>query len=89
MKSRTTGQFWDCYQKLPKHIQKRAKKAYKLFIENKDHPSLRLKKVMDQPDVYSVRISQAYRALGVKTDNTIIWFWIGSHDDYEQLLKQK
>lgn len=88
MISLTTKKFWDCYNALPKHIQQRAQKAYKLFQENKDHPSLRFKKVLEDPLVYSVRISQAYRALGVKSSDEIIWFWIGSHDDYELLLKQ-
>ena len=88
MKSLTTDRFWDCYNDLPKNIQERAQKAYRLFSQNHKHPSLRFKKVMDQPEVYSVRITQAYRTLGVKSDDHIIWFWIGSHDDYEQLLKQ-
>jgi hypothetical protein len=27
-----------------------------------------------------------YRALGVRRDDTIVWFWIGSHADYDKLL---
>jgi len=50
------------------------------------HPGLRFKKVIDDPPTYSVRITQSYRALGVKDNNTIIWFWIGNHDEYEQLI---
>lgn len=88
MKSLTTKRFWECYHALPEDIQQRAQKAYMLFVENNEHPSLRLKKVADNPKVYSVRITQAYRALGVKSNDNIIWFWIGSHDDYEQLLKK-
>ncbi|WP_435051588.1 ParE family toxin-like protein [Desulfonema magnum] len=36
--------------------------------------------------VYSVRISDNYRAVGVKKGNTLIWFWAGLHSDYEKLL---
>ncbi|MEX0780933.1 MAG: hypothetical protein WD037_14430 [Balneolales bacterium] len=58
--------------------------------ENLDHPGLRFKKILKDPPVYSIRIDKAYRALGLVVDNgnKIIWFWIGSHDDYERLLSE-
>jgi hypothetical protein len=36
--------------------------------------------------IYSVRIDLDWRAVGVLKGDTMIWSWIGSHDDYEQLL---
>jgi hypothetical protein len=36
--------------------------------------------------VYSVRIDLDWRAVGVLKDDTVVWFWIGSHNDYERLL---
>ncbi|MFO8099522.1 MAG: hypothetical protein R6T83_07870 [Salinibacter sp.] len=39
----------------------------------------------DRP-IYSVRITQDYRAVGVQKEESIIWFWIGSHEDYDRLL---
>jgi hypothetical protein len=33
-----------------------------------------------------VRVNQSYRALGVRTGDEIVWFWIGDHDEYERLL---
>jgi len=87
VKSHTTKKFWKHYEDLPDNIRKRAEEAWALFSNNPHHPSLRFKKVIDQPTVYSVRITGSYRALGVREDQTIIWFWIGNHDDYEQLLK--
>jgi hypothetical protein len=47
-----------------------------------------LKKVHTEQEIYSVRITEDYRALGVREGNTIVWFWIGSQDDYERLLRQ-
>jgi hypothetical protein len=64
----------------------RARRAYHLFREKPEHPSLRFKKVGNLEDVYSVRIGLGYRALGVLQGSTIVWFWIGSHADYDRLI---
>ena len=37
--------------------------------------------------MYSVRIGLRYRALGVENQNGALWFWIGSHADYDKLLR--
>jgi hypothetical protein len=38
--------------------------------------------------VYSVRAGIGWRAVGVmKNSDTIVWFWIGSHSEYDKLLK--
>jgi hypothetical protein len=86
VRSRTTSRFWDAYAELPERIKRRARKAYELFEENPRHPSLRLKKVHADRPIYSVRITQDYRAVGVQKEDSIVWFWIGSHEDYDRLL---
>jgi hypothetical protein len=48
------------------------------------HPSLRFKCVNVGENVWAVRITHSYRALGVWEDDTMTWFWIGSHDEYER-----
>lgn len=65
-------------------VKSRAKKAYRLWIENPFHPSLHFKCINSEEDVWSVRITLNYRALGVLDGDTITWFWIGSHKDYER-----
>ncbi|SMO40475.1 hypothetical protein [Gracilimonas mengyeensis] len=87
MISHTTGGFWENYQKLPEEIKQKARKAYQFFKQDPSHPSLRFKKIIDNPDVYSVRVSMDYRAIGVKKNDTMIWFWIGNHHDYEEMIK--
>ena len=87
MRSRATSDFWRLYNRLPPSIQKSAKQAYARFRQNPNHPSLRLKKVHTTREIYSVRVTEDYRALGVREGDTIVWFWIGSHADYERLLK--
>jgi hypothetical protein len=29
-----------------------------------------------------------YRALGISDDGGIVWFWIGTHAEYDQLLRR-
>lgn len=86
MKSCTTERFRSCFARLPLEIQRQAREAYKQFAENPLHPSLRFKKVHTDQPVFSVRISLDYRALGVRDDDTLIWFWIGPHSEYNRLL---
>lgn len=72
--------------KLPADVQQRARQAYNLWKQNNNHPGLHFKQVHDREPIYSVRIGLSYRALGVKKDDTMIWFWIGSHEEYNNLV---
>ena len=85
MKSSTTRRFRTAYAALPDEAQRKARLAYHLFRENPSHPSLQFKKV-DEPNIYSVRVGLGYRALGALEGSDIIWFWIGSHSQYDRLL---
>jgi hypothetical protein len=79
-----TTAFWECYQQLPAAIQQLADKNYELMKADPDHPSLHFKKV---GSYRSVRVGLAYRALGIVDEEAVIWFWIGSHDEYERLIR--
>ena len=86
MKSKTTREFWKLYDRLPKTIQLQAVIAYRCWRQNPYQPSLHFKKVGKTVPVYSVRIGKNWRALGLLKEDTITWFWIGSHEDYNKLL---
>jgi len=86
VRSRATPRFWAAYHDLPSEIQKVAQKAYRLFRENRGHPSLQFKKVHDHEPIYSVRVTLGYRALGLLERDQITWFWIGNHAEYDRLL---
>ena len=75
------------YKSLPLPIRTIAKKHYKLFKINPYHSSLHFKRVHSNKPIYSARINKNYRTLGVIQENVIIWFWIGSHDDYDKLIR--
>lgn len=87
MKSRATPRFWAAYHELPPEVRNAAQKAYRLFRENPKHPGLQFKKVHDREPVYSARVTIAYRAVGLLENDEVTWFWIGSHAEYERLLK--
>ena len=86
MKSRTTRGFWRLFDGLPADVQEHARRAYEQFNANPAHPGLNLKRVGRKRPVYSARVGIQYRAVGVLEGDTITWFWIGSHDEYERLL---
>ncbi|MDD9855640.1 MAG: hypothetical protein OXU88_05615 [Gammaproteobacteria bacterium] len=88
LQSYTAPQFWRHHANLPQPVKAHAKRRYALFMTNPNHPSLKFKAIRRLPHVYSVRISDDYRALGVRKRNEITWFWIGSHTDYTALIKR-
>ena len=87
MKSRTTQSFWEHYGALPPEIRRRARQAYKRWRDNPAHPSLFFKRVKESQPLYSVRIGLAYRAVGLLKADTVMWFWIGAHAEYDRLIK--
>ena len=83
MNSRTTRSFREAFRALPPDVRQRARRAYRLWRENPDIPGLRFKRVGHE---VSVRIGRDYRALGVLEGDTVNWYWIGKHDEYDRLL---
>jgi len=83
MKHFASPDFWFRYRLLPQSIQELADRNFDLLKTNPRHPSLRLKKA---GAFWSVRIGLGYRALGKGREEGIVWFWIGSHAEYDQLL---
>ena len=83
MKSLTRPSFWRAYQSLDPRVRDAARKAYHLFTENPDHPSLRFKRLAGYENIWSVRINEQYRAVGERTGDSIVWVWIGSHNDFD------
>ena len=59
-----------------------------MWSNNPDHPSLRFKKDHIKLPIYSVRIDIDWRAVGILDGDEVVWFWVGSHAAYEQLLRQ-
>lgn len=86
MISQTHADFWTCFNALPAEIQQQAREKYRLWQADTFHASLHFKPLVE--NVWSVRINQSFRALGRKQNNLIVWFWIGTHAEYDELLKR-
>ena len=84
MKHWASSEFWDLYEKLPINVRTLADKNYALLKEDPKHPSLHFKSV---GKFWSVRVGIRYRALAVEIDDGFLWFWIGSHSQYDRLTK--
>jgi hypothetical protein len=76
--------FWDAYAKLPEAVRALADKNFALLKSDPRHPSLQLKKI---GRFWSVRVGLGYRALAIGIDGGLLWFWIGSHAEYDALVK--
>ena len=86
MKHLALPRFWQLYRSLPASVQELVDKNYALLRSDPFHPSLHLKKVGRTKQLWSVRIGEHYRALGMELPEGIVWFWIGTHAEYDNLL---
>jgi len=88
MRSRRTARFKRLFEELPAEVQQSAQRAYVLFERGPAHPSLQFKRLRADRQTYSIRIGLGYRALGIRLDETLVWYWIGPHAEYDRLVSQ-
>lgn len=85
MTSRTQRLFWTHFDRLPAKVQDLARQKYRSWERDPFHPPLQFKPLVS--NVWSVRIGLNYRALGRRSDDVIVWFWIGTHEEYNHLVR--
>jgi hypothetical protein len=89
MRSELNSDFIELFQKIPERVKRTARKNYRLWKSNHSHPSLEFKEVNQKERIWSVRVGIGWRALGkIKNEEVIVWFWIGSHGEYDKLLRK-
>lgn len=86
MKHFAAPSFWENYEQLPLNIQKMADEYYDRLKSDLRHPSLHFKKI---GKYRSVRVGLHYRALAVEIPEGLVWFWIGTHDQYQRMIKKE
>jgi hypothetical protein len=91
---RTSG-FKDQFDRLPDDIQKLASGAFRLFVQNPRHPSLRIHDLGDpkrgrhRRNSFSVTITMQYRAIYTVDGDDNVWYWIGTHADHDVFTGKK
>ena len=88
MNSQLAEDFLACFAKLPDTVKEQARKNYRLWKKDPYYPSLHFKRVHVKEAIYSVWVGRSWRALGLIEGDTITWFWVGSHAEYDKLLSQ-
>lgn len=88
MKSNTTRDFWKCFHRLPKNVKLQTVMVYRQWKVNHFYPSLNFKQIGQKVPIYSVRIGRDWRAIGLLKYDIITWFWIGSHENYNNVIKK-
>jgi hypothetical protein len=93
--NRRTWRFKILFDALPAEIQQAAVAAFGMFLLNPQHPALRThelkptKKGQHLPGSVSVSITLSYRAIYVVNNGVNVWYWIGTHADYDRLIGRK
>ena len=86
MRHFTSSQFWKCYEELPEAIRRIADGSFEHLKQDPHHPSLHFNKI---EQFYSVRIGLRHRALAMEVPEGMLWFWIGSHFDYDRMIERQ
>ena len=86
MKHLTLPRFWQHYGQLPLEVRELADKNYDLLKVDPSHVSLHYKRVGRRKQLWSVRVGDHYRALGTEKPEGVVWFWIGTHTEYDKLI---
>jgi hypothetical protein len=84
--SHVNARFRRHFAHLPKRIQEQSRRAYRLFKTDPSHRGLEFKKLPPHQDIWSVRVTDDYRAIGQRQGEVIVWFFIGTHAEYDALL---
>lgn len=87
MKSQAIPRFWRLFHALPADAQRLAVKTFRLWQRNPNHPSLRYRRLANRENLVTVRIGDHYRALGLLETGIVEWIWIGTHAEYDQLVR--
>jgi hypothetical protein len=87
MRHRASPRFWACYNSLSSGVRLQADRCFELLKAEPRHPSLHFKKI---GNFWSARVGLRFRDLAVEANSSeLIWVWIGSHAEYDRLLRLK
>ena len=83
MKHFASPEFWRLYEALPQDVRDSADRSFEQLKQNSRHPGVHFKKV---GQYWSARVGLGHRALAVQSDDGFLWFWIGTHAEYDRVI---
>jgi hypothetical protein len=86
VRSRTTPEFRKNFDALPRDAQRSAVRAYAIWRGDHRYSGLHFKRIHASEAIWSVRVGAHWRPIGRADGDTVTWFWIGSHADYDRLI---
>ena len=90
-----TGKYKEMLSKLPANIQALAQKAFERFEQDPLDPALENHPLRDthrgqhRSGSRAVSVTIRYRAIYIVDGDTNVWYWIGSHEDYNSFCGSK
>jgi hypothetical protein len=79
---KTHRRFWKSFELLSPGAQSLAREKYALWKRDPYHSHLKFE--VQRNGVCVVRIGDHHRAVGLREGNTVAWFWIGTHEEYNR-----
>jgi plasmid maintenance system killer protein len=76
------------YRRLPKEIREKARDTYRIWQKHPNTPGLNFEKLNAPLPLYSIRITQKYRAIAIYQDSVYVWVFIGTHAEYDSWLRE-
>lgn len=77
--------FFESFAKLPSHIKEFSRENFRRMVANPQQVSLKpLPHAGSGEDVWSAQVGNRYRALGVRVHGQFVWYWIGTHEEYNR-----
>lgn len=85
MRHRRNADFRVLYLALPPGVRKLADKQSQLLKKDHRHPSLHFKRA---GPYWTVRVGLHYRPVALEPEQgVLVWFWIGTHHEYDRLIQ--
>ena len=90
-----TKVYRDRLAKLPAGISELAQAAFRVFLQDpedarlENHPLDDTRRGRHRAGSRAISITRRYRAIYVVDGDTNVWYWIGSHEDYNVFTGRK
>ena len=80
-----TRRFEKSYRKLPQLTQRKFDKQLKLLRADRAHPSLGVRKIQGERNLWEARVDYHYRFVFSQSEDSITLFDIGTHQVYQRV----